>query len=41
MSVTDSCRLKLKRPPTTKMYRQLLDELYAQAAAEESPKAKL
>ncbi|PWY86334.1 acetyl-CoA synthetase-like protein [Aspergillus sclerotioniger CBS 115572] len=34
--------LKLKRPPTTKKYRQLLDELYAQALAEESaPKAKL
>ncbi|PYH98357.1 acetyl-CoA synthetase-like protein [Aspergillus ellipticus CBS 707.79] len=34
--------LKLKRPPTTKKYRQLLDELYAQATAEESaPKAKL
>ncbi|KAI9933359.1 hypothetical protein ASPWEDRAFT_30200 [Aspergillus wentii DTO 134E9] len=34
--------LKLKRPPTTKKYRQLLDDLYAQAIEEESaPKAKL
>ncbi|BDD59152.1 hypothetical protein MPDQ_001984 [Monascus purpureus] len=34
--------LKLKRPPTVKKYRQLLDDLYAQALAEESaPKAKL
>ncbi|GES65625.1 acetyl-CoA synthetase-like protein [Aspergillus terreus] len=33
--------LKLKRPPTTKMYRQLLDELYAAANAEETPRAKL
>ncbi|KAE8401103.1 hypothetical protein BDV37DRAFT_285947 [Aspergillus pseudonomiae] len=34
--------LKLKRPPVVKQYRQLLDELYAQATAEESaPKAKL
>jgi hypothetical protein len=34
--------LKLKRPPVVKQYRQLLDELYAQAMAEEStPKAKL
>ncbi|KAL4894635.1 hypothetical protein BDV59DRAFT_175858 [Aspergillus ambiguus] len=33
--------LKLKRPPTTKKYRQLLDELYAAANAEESPRAKL
>lgn len=34
--------LKLKRPPTVKKYRQLLDELYAQALAEESThKAKL
>ncbi|KAK5689077.1 medium-chain fatty acid-CoA ligase faa2 [Elasticomyces elasticus] len=31
--------LKLKRPPTTKKYRDLLDELYAQANT--SPKAKL
>ncbi|KAJ5238711.1 hypothetical protein N7468_003330 [Penicillium chermesinum] len=34
--------LKLKRPPTTKMYRTLLDQLYAQALEEEAaPKAKL
>ncbi|KAJ5577750.1 uncharacterized protein N7459_006714 [Penicillium hispanicum] len=34
--------LKLKRPPTVKAYRQLLDQLYAQALAEESaPRAKL
>ncbi|BCR98986.1 putative AMP-binding enzyme [Aspergillus luchuensis] len=34
--------LKLKRPPTTKKYRQVLDDLYAEALAEESaPKAKL
>ncbi|KAL5355449.1 hypothetical protein BJX96DRAFT_141328 [Aspergillus floccosus] len=33
--------LKLKRPPTTKKYRQLLDELYAAANAEETPRAKL
>ncbi|KAJ5105117.1 hypothetical protein NUU61_002464 [Penicillium alfredii] len=34
--------LKLKRPPTTKAYRQLLDQLYAQALEEEStPRAKL
>lgn len=25
------CRLKLKRPQTVKMYRGVLDELYAQA----------
>lgn len=35
-------RLKLKRPPTVKKYRQVLDALYAQAAEEDaSPKAKL
>lgn len=34
--------LKLKRPPTAKKYRQVLDALYAQAAEEDaSPKAKL
>jgi long-chain acyl-CoA synthetase len=34
--------LKLKRPPTVKVYRQLLDKLYEQALEEESaPRAKL
>ncbi|GAQ09013.1 long chain acyl-CoA synthetase 7, peroxisomal [Aspergillus lentulus] len=34
--------LKLKRPPTAKKYRQLLDQLYEQALEEQSaPKAKL
>lgn len=34
--------LKLKRPPTVKKYRQLLDQLYEQALEEQSaPKAKL
>lgn len=34
--------LKLKRPPTVKKYRHVLDELYAQALEEQSaPKAKL
>ena len=33
--VTDRRRLKLKRPQTAKMYRQQLDELYAEVAAEE------
>ncbi|KAL1968748.1 hypothetical protein VTN77DRAFT_1574 [Rasamsonia byssochlamydoides] len=34
--------LKLKRPPTAKKYRAVLDALYSQLAAEESaPKAKL
>lgn len=28
-------RLKMKRPPTVKMYRKHLDELYAEALAEE------
>ena len=38
-------RLKLKRPPTAKMYRKQLDDLYAEALAEEESgkniKAKL
>ncbi|PLB33800.1 putative AMP-binding enzyme [Aspergillus candidus] len=33
--------LKLKRPPTVKAYRELLDQLYAEANAQISPKAKL
>ncbi|OJJ44858.1 hypothetical protein ASPZODRAFT_134258 [Penicilliopsis zonata CBS 506.65] len=34
--------LKLKRPPTVKVFRQLLDQLYAQAIEEQSsPRAKL
>ncbi|PLN77087.1 acetyl-CoA synthetase-like protein [Aspergillus taichungensis] len=33
--------LKLKRPPTVKLYRELLDQLYAEANAQTSPKAKL
>ncbi|KAJ6000082.1 AMP-dependent synthetase/ligase [Penicillium waksmanii] len=34
--------LKLKRPPTVKLYRQLLDQLYEKALEEESaPRAKL
>ncbi|KAJ5533451.1 AMP-dependent synthetase/ligase [Penicillium frequentans] len=34
--------LKLKRPPTVKLYRGLLDQLYAQALEEQSaPRAKL
>lgn len=28
-------RLKMKRPPTAKVYRKQLDELYAEALAEE------
>lgn len=36
-------RLKLKRPLTAKKYRKELDELYAEALAQESanPKARL
>ena len=30
-----SSRLKMKRPPTAKMYRKHLDELYGEALAEE------
>ena len=35
--LTQNCefRLKMKRPPTAKMYRKHLDELYAEALAEE------
>ena len=32
-------RLKLKRPQTAKMYRALLDEMYATALAEEEAAA--
>ena len=36
-------RLKMKRAPTAKMYRSVIDELYAEALAEEEtkPKARL
>ena len=40
-------RLKMKRPPTARMYRGVIDELYAEALAEEEeskdtkPKARL
>lgn len=38
-----SCSLKLKRPPIVKAYRKVIDDLYAQALAEEkkTTKAKL
>ena len=34
-------RLKLKRPPTAKKYRNELDQLYAEALAEEEAGTKL
>jgi hypothetical protein len=34
-------RLKLKRPQTVKMYRDVLDELYAEVEAGFATKAKL
>jgi len=34
-------RLKLKRPQTAKKYRHLIDEMYAEADAEKTPRAKL
>jgi hypothetical protein len=34
-------RLKLKRPQTVKMYRDVLDELYAEVEAGFTTKAKL
>jgi predicted Zn-dependent protease with MMP-like domain len=34
-------RLKLKRPQTVKMYREVLDELYAEVEAGFTTKAKL
>ena len=35
-----SARLKLKRPPTAKKYRKELDQLYAEALAEEEAGTK-
>jgi hypothetical protein len=41
--LTNPCvhRLKLKRPQTVKMYRDVLDELYAEVEAGFATKAKL
>ena len=40
---TNTCihRLKLKRPQTVKMYRDVLDEMYAEVEAGFTTKAKL
>ena len=34
-------RLKLKRPQTAKMYRNVIDEMYAEVEAGQTTKAKL
>jgi long-chain acyl-CoA synthetase len=38
---TSDNRLKLKRPQTAKKYRAVLDEMYTEAEAQSSARAKL
>ena len=39
--LTRNYRLKLKRPQTAKKYRTVLDEMYTEAEAQSSARAKL